>query len=447
MRNKNNFSILSITTQKPHSTGSGTYLTELVKAFHNSGCSQAVVAGVYHSDQVNFPEGTEFYPVYYTEPGKVPSGEDISFPVLGMSDIMPYPSTRYSELDEKMASELESRFIPVIQEAVSQLDPDIILCHHLYLLTAMVRRAFPGRQVWGLSHGSDLRQIRNCSFRREWIKSAICDLNRILVLQSAQRQVLLDYYGASEEKITVVGSGYNPEIFNCQPSGEDCHMTKSPVPDPVRIIYAGKLSREKGLLPLLQCLNDLSEDQDLPSLSLSLAGGCKDPLIAERLGRNSCPSLKPGILQTEPYQINYLGVLSHQELAEAFRNSHIFVLPSYYEGIPLVLTEAMACGLVPVSSDLPGLRDWLDHSVPDHQVIFVKLPDMVSPGVPVSSQLCHYTSALAQGIRKAVMNVEKNYSLGYRPVPNTGRVTWQGVADRILSLAHSSVTSETDEEN
>ena len=80
MRNKKNFSILSITTQKPHSTGSGTYLTELVKAFHNSGCSQAVVAGVYHSDRVNFPEGTEFYPVYYTEPGKVPSGEDISFP-------------------------------------------------------------------------------------------------------------------------------------------------------------------------------------------------------------------------------------------------------------------------------------------------------------------------------------------------------------------------------
>ena len=170
MRKKKKFSILSITTQKPHSTGSGTYLTELVNAFHNSGCTQAVVAGVYHSDRVNFPAGTEFYPVYYTEPGKVPSGEDISFPVLGMSDIMPYPSTRYSELDEKMASELESRFIPVIQEAVSQLDPDIILCHHLYLLTAMVRRAFPDRQVWGLSHGSDLRQIRNCSFRREWIK-------------------------------------------------------------------------------------------------------------------------------------------------------------------------------------------------------------------------------------------------------------------------------------
>ena len=38
--------ILSITAQKPHSTGSGVYLTELVQAFHRKGCRQAVLAGI-----------------------------------------------------------------------------------------------------------------------------------------------------------------------------------------------------------------------------------------------------------------------------------------------------------------------------------------------------------------------------------------------------------------
>ena len=37
--------ILSITAQKPHSTGSGVYLTELVNAFDRLGHSQAVIAG------------------------------------------------------------------------------------------------------------------------------------------------------------------------------------------------------------------------------------------------------------------------------------------------------------------------------------------------------------------------------------------------------------------
>ena len=39
--------ILSITAQKPNSTGSGVYLTELVKEYALLGHEQAVVAGVY----------------------------------------------------------------------------------------------------------------------------------------------------------------------------------------------------------------------------------------------------------------------------------------------------------------------------------------------------------------------------------------------------------------
>ena len=46
--------ILNITAQKPHSTGSGIYLTELVKNWNALGYEQAVLAGVYEEDSVNF---------------------------------------------------------------------------------------------------------------------------------------------------------------------------------------------------------------------------------------------------------------------------------------------------------------------------------------------------------------------------------------------------------
>ena len=71
--------ILSITAQKPHSTGSGVYLTGLVKGFAALGHEQAVVAGVYKEDEIHFPEGTRFYPVYYRT-------ESLPFPIAGMSD-------------------------------------------------------------------------------------------------------------------------------------------------------------------------------------------------------------------------------------------------------------------------------------------------------------------------------------------------------------------------
>ena len=72
--------ILSITAQKPHSTGSGVYLTGLVKGFAALGHEQAVVAGVYEEDEMHFPEGTRVYPVYYKT-------ESLPFPIAGMSRI------------------------------------------------------------------------------------------------------------------------------------------------------------------------------------------------------------------------------------------------------------------------------------------------------------------------------------------------------------------------
>ena len=89
--------ILSITAQKPNSTGSGVYLTELVKGFARQGHRQAVVAGVYEDDKVEFPEGVKFYPVFFCT-------EELPFPIAGMSDEMPYESTVYGQMTPDMVA-------------------------------------------------------------------------------------------------------------------------------------------------------------------------------------------------------------------------------------------------------------------------------------------------------------------------------------------------------
>ena len=71
--------VLSVTAQKPCSTGSGVYLTEVVRSLAKMGVSQAVVAGVTREDRVDMPEGVTVYPVYF-------SSEKLPYPVVGMSD-------------------------------------------------------------------------------------------------------------------------------------------------------------------------------------------------------------------------------------------------------------------------------------------------------------------------------------------------------------------------
>ena len=106
--------ILSITAQKPSSTGSGDYLTELVKEFARKGHSQAVVAGVYREDQISLPAEVGFYPVYFQT-------EALPYPIAGMSDEMPYPSTRYCDMTEEMTEAFGKAFLEKVTEAVEDL--------------------------------------------------------------------------------------------------------------------------------------------------------------------------------------------------------------------------------------------------------------------------------------------------------------------------------------
>lgn len=427
--------ILSITTQKPHSTGSGTYLTELVSAFNRAGCKQAVVAGIYHSDVTSFPDDVEFYPVYYSSYGEE---ADISYKILGMSDIMPYPSTRYRELSRDMTDELEHAFMPVIRNAVRKLDPDIILCHHLFLLTAMVSYAFPEKYVIGLSHGSDIRQMQSClnhvegydpkGHMAEYIMRGISSLNCVLALHEEQKSQISKLYGINKKNIMTIGSGYNPKIF---------YPPVKPKREPVQtVIFAGKLSKEKGILPMLHALNKIAENKEY-EFNLYLAGGCNDHDVATALGAGSLRDLRPGIINTRIHirEIKYLGMLTQEALADAFRNADVFVLPSFHEGLPLVLIEAMSSGLIPVCTDLPGIKDWIDATIPDNNIIYVDMPPLRDVGFPDEKNMKKFATELTNAIKTALDKAKELKHIPYNErTPDTSGASWDAVAAHITSL-------------
>lgn len=425
--------ILSITAQKPHSTGSGTYLTELVKAFDRMGHQQTVVCGIYPDDSVEFPEGVGCYPVFFAEkqeadllaaPCKATAArfDALPFPVVGMSDIMPYESTKYRDLAPEMISQFEDAFIGTeekagaVRRAVDDLDPDLIICHHLFLLTALVRKHFPERRVIGISHGTDLRQMVNCDNLRELVRPHIAKLDKALALHEEQCVQIVDLFGLDESKVTVIGSGYNNRLFNTEGRVE-----RKPG-DPVRICYAGKISRPKGVLEMLKALSMLAEDSKVPPFELTLAGGCQDEVLKDTMDRL-------------PEYATWLGQIPQPALAELLRRTDIFVLPSYFEGLPLVLIEAMASGAVPVSTDLPGVRPWINANVGRPNVLYADMPEMKSIDEPTDAGRDAFTIALSAVLKDAIRGFESGVLPGV--LPDTSAITWDGVARRLVSLTAS----------
>jgi glycosyltransferase involved in cell wall biosynthesis len=49
--------------------------------------------------------------------------------------------------------------------------------------------------------------------------------------------------------------------------------------------------------------------------------------------------------------------LTTGQVYQLLLNSHVLLMPSFYEGLPIALLESLACGCVPVASRLPGITD------------------------------------------------------------------------------------------
>ena len=384
--------ILSITAQKPHSTGSGVYLTGLVKGFATLGHEQAVVAGVYKEDEIHFPEGTRVYPVYYRT-------ESLPFPIAGMSDEMPYESTIYSQMTEYMVDAFRQAFLEKTREAVECFRPDLILCHHLYLLTALVREAFPQYKTAAICHGTGLRQIKKNSLERDYILAHIKELHKVFCLHREQREEISRVYGVPGERLEVIGSGFDDSIFRYMPVKKEDGVK--------RLIYAGKLSEKKGVMSLLRslvCLEQLQrqweqgemqqrletgQPPEPVKIEVWLAGGYGNQLEYETIKK---------LAEQSPYPVKFLGRLDQPQLAKRMNQADVFVLPSFYEGLPLVVIEALACGLQVVCTDLPGVRPWLEENIGTCPVKFVPLPAIMNADEPVEQELPQFERRLAEAI-------------------------------------------------
>lgn len=391
--------ILSITAQKPFATGSGIYLTELVRVFRKKGISQAVVAGIYEGEKSPFPEDVEFYPLYF-KTGQLP------FPIPGMSDEMPYESTRYCDMTEEMQEQYETAFISHIERAVQNFNPDLILCHHLYFLTALVRRHFPMHRVYGFCHNTDIRQMDKHSIKRQLILDNIGKLDRIFAPQDKQAEGVCRVYGVKPEDITLVGVGYNSELF---------FPPKGKIRDGVcRLLFAGKISEKKGVFSLLRAMKRLEMPED--RLELTLAGGA---------GNREEYDAICALSRELPYRILFSGKLNQQELADAYRRADVFVLPSFYDAIPLTTIEALACGTRLVVSELPGIREFYEAHIKGGSIRYVTLPDMINGDEPVQEQLPLFEKRLSEALRDSIEELSEEYA-------DVSSLSWELIAEEVL---------------
>jgi glycosyltransferase involved in cell wall biosynthesis len=341
---------------------------------------------------------------------------------MGMSDVMPYESTVCSSMTRLQIIEYKTAFSRVIASAVADFSPDVIHSNHLWMATAVARTVAPHLPLVTTCHGSCLRQHRLCPELGASLRESLRGIDRIVALFEGQKRQIVELLGVDPGKVHVISGGYN----------ELCFFAEEREPDhgQVQLLYAGKLDSSKGVPWLLRSLRQVEAPWHL-----HLVGGGSGPerdlclrLAAEHGGR-----------------VTVHGVLSHEELGGLMRQSDIFVLPSFFEGLPLVLLEAMACGCRIVTTDLPGCRELFGQS-PPAMVRMVELPPLETVDRPFKADEPLLERRLSGALREAMADVMS----GQEPDVDYVRTTtepfgWASIFARIEDVYEGAVKARAED--
>jgi glycosyltransferase involved in cell wall biosynthesis len=232
-----------------------------------------------------------------------------------------------------------------VQKILGEFRPNVLLgcwAHPDGWATVRIARA-AGLPVVVKVHGSDVLVTTQNSRRRARIAEALCAADAVVAVSQDLADVVARL-GADPSKIHVVHNGIDANLFT--PGDQGAARARLGLPAGGRVfLFVGNLLESKGILVLADACGRLRE-RGVPFTGYVLGQGRHQSRLRSsiaRLGLSDCLLLR----DTEAPQM----------LVEWYRASDVVTLPSFSEGIPNVLREAMMCGKPFVATHVGGIPE------------------------------------------------------------------------------------------
>lgn len=171
------------------------------------------------------------------------------------------------------------------------------------------------------------------SFLKRWTafiveKFAYSNADKIILTSSVSKDFVLTNFNVNSSKIEIISNYIDTELFR------PMNIEK----DPKRILFVGRLEKDKNPKNLI----------------LACAG---TQLRVVLIGEGSQKDYLKKLAAEKNVEVIFFGQVDQTRLPEEINKSQIFVLPSYMEGNPKSLLEAMSCGVACVGSDIEGINN------------------------------------------------------------------------------------------
>jgi glycosyltransferase involved in cell wall biosynthesis len=222
--------------------------------------------------------------------------------------------------------------------------PDLILNYWLYpdgYAAVRIARELGVPVIVG-AIGSDVRR-RNDPVTIRLVRATMLRADAVLTVSDELRQQAIAQ-GVPADRVTSIRNGCDTAVFH---PGDRTGARKQVGVEAAAelIVYAGNLLATKGLAELLEAFLELADQR--PRLCLALIG--QGPLRETLARRAAEAGMESRVLL--PGRCDASGT------ADWMRAADVFCLPSYSEGCPNVVVEALACGRPLVATNVGGIPE------------------------------------------------------------------------------------------
>lgn len=153
----------------------------------------------------------------------------------------------------------------------------------------------------------------------------------------------------------------------------------------VTLLFCGRVGQRKGTFDLIRAFANLPSEQK----------NCAELIIAGDGDIEQGQSLVTSLNLTE--HITFLGWVNSERRNQLLKEADILILPSYNEGLPMAILEAMSWGLPIISTPVGGIPELV---IPNENGLLVEPGDIQQLSIAIQSLITNEELRLAMG-RKA----------------------------------------------
>lgn len=194
--------------------------------------------------------------------------------------------------------------------------------------------------------GSDINAVPPSNMAAT--RRVLTDVDKFLTVSAALREKAISM-GASQERTISIINGCDGEIFRVA----DRTAARSSLGiqnDAELVVFVGRLDVRKGLLELIDAASALRRRR--PALDVCIIGeGHDEPAVRSAIQHSGADAF-----------IRLLGAKNSSDVAVWMAASNLVTLPSYAEGCPNVVIEALSCGRPVVATNVGGIPELMDRT-------------------------------------------------------------------------------------